>query len=235
MIDDANTGQSNLFNFQKLQIVDYGVFWGVNEVEFNQHQTIIFGSGGSGKTTITEILKNLGPINDIKKNRFSNASDFSVKLEYQGDPDQFKKYSRFTFLNGTDLDDFTLSTFDNVKQKNINELADVFFNKMLNYKTHKMDSHLSSQFDKMSMSEKMVYFYAYFFAVRNILDIILPLILDSPLGRMDYKCRKGVAEFVNNEKSQQIILLRFEEELIEFEHPHYKIENTNKGSKIFKQ
>ena len=68
----------------KIHLVDYGIFRGSNRIEFKQHQTLICGMNGTGKTTIANALAHLDPAPGVNPHILADSPKMSVEVETQG-------------------------------------------------------------------------------------------------------------------------------------------------------
>jgi hypothetical protein len=85
----------------------------------------------------------------------------------------------------------------------------------------------------MAAGERVCLGYAYAFAVRKVLNLDLPVVLDSPYSRIDLEQRRAVRTFLKEQPYQQI-LLGNESEFSEEGNPHYALDYTNDYSTAIK-
>ena len=227
---------SNSVHFVTLHLRDYGVFLGSNELNFNRHQTLIVGIGGTGKTTIVNALAQLGPEISIKANIQAKLPDMSVEVVTKGNRDLIKIYDTIIFLSfeSTDLSwwfnqkhKFTLLNYESLES--VRSEAKEIFQTMLHRKSGGKDLKPSI----MAAGERVCLGYAFTFAVRKVLNLDLPVVLDSPYGRIDSEKRQAVRAFLKDQPCQQILLgseLEFDKE----DKPHYVLDYTKGYSRAIK-
>jgi len=235
-----NDLQSNAVLFVRMQLFDYCAFKGSNTIEFNRHRTMIIGDGGTGKTTIAQALAHLGPTNEIKANSLPKHSEMVAKVELQGDPQLIRKYGSIIFLDyesiRTLVNNQTFALAQIVERKKWNDVEDetrAIFAKLLFRKPLKIRVYQDLNVGLMSAGEKTSLGYAFVFAVRNVLNIDLPVVFDSPYGILDIELRQVLSAFLNEQSCQQI-LLGHREEFREEDKPHYTLDHTDGYSRVIK-
>lgn len=191
--------------FMNLRINDYKIFEGSNEIYFNERETIIVGENGSGKTILVEALVSLAAIEEDEVLTVGDSQIVSGDIE--GNRVLLEKYKELIFfddekLEGVDqelqaaalVDDNTLNAVE-TKSKEI-------FQKIFGDKTTHQDLHLET----MAAGERLCYRYAFVFALREVLRLDIPIVLDSPYDRLDEEKRGLMNEFLKNQNCQQILL-----------------------------
>lgn len=186
--------------FRRLEFThDHGLF------EFSDKRTLIVGQHGAGKSTLVHYLSSLNGTH------YSNndASQIKYSVLTEGDRLLIHKYSHLIFINyeysshiGTDLFSKNVDSMANIKEEVSLVLKELYVEKPWN-----MDKCHDLNINTLAFGERVCLFYAYIFAVRNLMEIRLPLVLDSPFGSLDRELRNGLSRLLNKDDSQQIFLL----------------------------
>jgi hypothetical protein len=197
--------------FEKLDLHNYGVFFGSHNFMFERQQTIIVGDHATGKTTIVNALANLGPARGVKPNLEANPQEMSVKVSTSGNPKFVEKYSNLIFLGSEAAvhlarnPETILSKFPGAPVK---DEVGAIFRALLKEKPHKVKAHQDLEPNLMASSEVVCLGYAFVFAVRKVLNLDIPAVFDSPCGLLDPEGRNGFYSFLKQQPFQQIILCR---------------------------
>jgi energy-coupling factor transporter ATP-binding protein EcfA2 len=230
--------QSNSVCFVKLHIRNYGVFLDSNEINFDRHQTLILGKCGTGKTTIVNALVQLGPVKGVKGQTHAKHPEMSVEVMTKGNRKLVNEYSSVIALSfeSTELPVFSeeapfTSILNRENLEAVRTEARKIFQTMLYRKPWKIESHKDLSLFTMAAGERVCFGYAFAFAVRKVLNLDLPVVLDSPYGRIDSEKRKAVRAFLKDQPYQQILLgseLEFDDE----DKPHYVLDYAKGYSRV---
>jgi len=203
----------NFVRFMKLSLNNYGVFKGSNVFVFDEHRTIITGAHGTGKTTIVNALANLGPVTGVERNIYSEVPEMSVDVVTTGDRNLIKSYKKLIFLDGHEpqmimknKEEVLSNILNNKDRVMIIDETKSIFRRLLVEKPHKIKLHSDLKPNLMAGGEHVCIGYAYIFAIRNVLGIDLPIVIDSPYGLLDPNLINGVREFLLEQSCQQILL-----------------------------
>jgi len=217
----------NYVRFVKLHLKNYGIFLGSNELNFDRHRTLIVGGGGSGKTLIANALAKLGPVKGIKAHFNADHPEMSVEVVTKGNRNLVNKYGSVIFLSCefTELPTFNLETpfagiFSHKNGEVVMTEARTIFHALLSRKPMKNEIYKNLNPVTMAAGERVCLGYAYSFAIRKVMNLDLPVVLDSPYSRLDPELRHGVRAFLKEQPCQQI-LLGGDYEFKEEDKPHY--------------
>lgn len=204
----------NSVRFIKLYLRNYGVFLGSNEIDFDRYCTLIIGNSGTGKTTIVNALANLGPATGIKPHFQAKNPEMSVDIVTEGNRNLVKEYSRLIFLDEKSIyspmfnnEDPLIDILNYQQLKAVKDEGREIFQTMLSRKTWKIEAHKDLNPNTMTAGERICFGYAYSFAVRKILNLDLPAVLDTPFGRLDLQLKQAVCTFPKDQPCQQIMFL----------------------------
>ncbi len=232
--------QSNSVRFLKLHLKNYGIFLGPNEISFDRHCTLIIGMGGTGKTTIVNALANLGPAKGVKPHFKAKSTEMSIDVVTEGNRSCIKKYSSLIFLSHGFTEFHILGKeslfadiLNNHQLEAVREEARKLFCTILFTKPWKIEAHEDLNPDIMAAGERICLGYAYAFAVRKVLNLDLPVVLDSPYGRLDDMLRNPVRAFLKEQSCQQI-MFGCEHEFDEEDKPHYILDYIDGYSRVIK-
>lgn len=222
--------QSNSVRFVKLHLRNYGIFLGSNELNFDRHRTLILGRCGTGKTTIVNALAHLGPAQGVKAHIHAKHPEMSVEVVTKGNRKLVNEWRSVIFLSYefTELPMFNQETpFTGILNHQCLEAvrteAREIFQTVLHRKPWKLEPHKDLITRTMSAGERVCLGYAFAFAIRKVLNLDLPVVLDSPYGRLDSEKRQAVRAFLKDQPCQQILLgseLEFDEE----DKPHHVLD-----------
>lgn len=168
--------------------------------EFNSKRTIIAGKNGTGKSTLVNYLSSLGGVDDSKIN-------YSVLTE--GDRLLIHKYSNLIFINyehGVDIERNLPQEYVDSGLDIENEVSSIL-KVLLVEKPWNMGKCNVLNMHNLALGEHVCLSYAYIFAIRNLVNVTLPLVLDNPFGLLDRELRTGLSRYLNQDNSQQILLL----------------------------
>ena len=203
----------NSVHFIKLHLRNYGVFLGSNELNFDRHQTFILGRSGTGKTTIVNALAQLGPAQGVKANSHALNPEMSVEVVTKGNRKLVNEYGSVIFLSceSTELPMFNMDApstgiLSRQNWEAVRDGAREIFRTMLHRKPWKIEPHKDLSPGTMAAGERVCLGYAYAFAVRKVLSLDLPVVLDSPYSRLDSQLRHAVRAFLQEQPYQQILL-----------------------------
>ena len=228
---------SNSVRFVKIHLVDYGIFRGANTIEFKQHQTLIYGKSGTGKTTIANALAHLvGPAPGVNPHILGDSLKMSVEVETTGNRELVKKYADIIFL-GSEVIDNQEAIFEctgtNQNREDINDEAKSIFRALLPDKPCKLEMHDDLNYNIMAAGEKICLGYAFAFAARKVLNLDIPSVFDSPYGMLDIELRDGVCAFLKKQSCQQIMLCS-EREFSKEDKTHFTLNYINNSSQVIK-
>jgi ABC-type glutathione transport system ATPase component len=228
---------SKSVRFVKLHLRDYGIFLGSNELNFDRHRTLIVGMGGTGKTTIVNALAHLGPVKGVKAHHDANHTEMTVEVTTKGNRNLVNEYSSSIFLccEFPELPAFNQETpiLSHQNLETVRAEARAIFHTLLSRKTGEREVHKDLNPGTMAAGERVCLGYAHAFAVRKVLNLDLPIVLDSPYSRLDSELRHGVRAFLKEQPYQQI-LLGHEFEFNEEDKPHYTLDYTKGYSRAIK-
>lgn len=232
---------SNSVRFVKLHLRNYGIFLGSNELNFDRHRTLILGRCGTGKTTIVNALAHLGPAQGVKVHIHAKHPEMSVEVVTKGNRKLVNEYSSVIFLSCefTELPMFNqkapfTAILDHQNLEAVRTEAREIFQTVLHRKPWKLEPHKDLIPRTMAAGERVCLGYAFAFAIRKVLNLDLPVVLDSPYGRLDSEKRQAVRAFLKDQPCQQILLgseLEFDEE----DKPHYVLDYTKGYSRARSQ
>jgi len=233
---------SNSVHFVKIRLIDYGIFRGANTIEFKQHQTLICGKGGTGKTTIANVLAHLGPVPGVDPYILADPLKMSVEVETTGNRDLIKQYADIIFLGcnlgcKNNLIDNQEAIFESIgsnqHREEIKDEARSIFHALLSEKPWKIKIDDDLNYNIMAAGEKLCLGYAFAFAARKALNLDIPFVFDSPYGMLDTWLRDGVCAFLKKQSCQQIMLGR-ENEFGKEDKAHFTLNYTNNFSQVIK-
>lgn len=232
---------SNYVRFVKLHLRNYGIFLGSNEFNFDRHRTLILGRCGTGKTTIVNALAQLGLAQGVKAHIHAKHPEMSVEVVTKGNRKLVNEWNSVIFLSYefTELAMFNQEALftgilNHQYLETVRTEAREIFQTMLYRKPWKIESHKDLSPRTMAAGERACLGYAFAFAVRKVLNLDLPVVLDSPYGRIDSEKRQAVRAFLRDQPCQQILLgseLEFDEE----DKPHYVLDYTKGYSRARSQ
>jgi ABC-type glutathione transport system ATPase component len=220
--------KNNHLRFIGLKLQNYKVFGGANDFRFDRHRTVIVGNGGTGKTIIAEVLRHLGPpARDGREVTLNNRFASSTVVITEGNCDLINKYRNLIFVSGECVDEMPLRS----SRKAIIDKARIMFEKIVKHKPWKIDMHRDLGPGVMAGGERMCLGYAFVFAAREALGLDVPIVIDSPYGRLDAELRAGLRDFLKSQSCQQI-LLGHDCELSEEDDPAYALVYMNNHSQV---
>ncbi len=183
----------NHLRILKIHFIHHKMSRGIQEFVFDRHRTLITGNNGAGKAALMNVLASI-------------ASD----VEIRGDRELMQRYREVIIINGVNstIDNKALHAYalDTLDQAEIKNEARINFKLILEKKAWKVDIYKDLNPDMMALGEKMCFKYAYLFAIRQALNLYLPVIIDSPYGLLDNELRKGFRDFLDKQACQQILL-----------------------------
>ena len=227
---------SNSVRFVQIRLRDYGIFRGANKIEFKQHQTLICGKSGTGKTTIANALAHLGPAPGVNPHSLADSLKMSVEVETIGNRELVKKYANIIFRGSEAIDNQEAifeSIGSNQHREEIKDEARSIFPALLSEKPWKIKIHDDLNYNIMAASEKICLSYAFAFATRKVLSLDIPCVFDSPYGMLDIELRNGVCAFLKKQSCQQIMFCS-ENEFGKEDKAHFTLNYTNNSSQVIK-
>jgi ABC-type glutathione transport system ATPase component len=221
--------QNNYFRFVSLRLRDYKMFRGVNDFSFSRRRTLILGKNGIGKTTISGVLECLGA-SQYSKLPFNSGDKITsyVAVVTEGNCELVKKYRDIMFING-ESPDMWIGRIRRSKFKDlfvnrtwgaVERNARLIFKEIIANKPGKADLCREIDTSLMAGGERVCFGYALVFALRRMLKLDIPIVLDAPYARLDCELRMGLSNFLKAQPYQQI-LLGYESEFAEEEKPKY--------------
>ena len=201
--------------FDEIHLENYGIFSGSNSFVFDRRRTVILGNNGSGKTTLFNALVRLGPDPAIRPNMYSDTGFPLVQVMTSGNRDLVAQYRKLIFLDGESTmilaADFDKSAYDLSFGKSTGDLERAAWEIFIRFREF-IPPEFSTYRDLAdsgfcAMGEMNCYGYALVFAARSILNIDLPLVLDTPFGCLDGQSREVIADYLDSLSGQQIMLI----------------------------
>jgi ATPase subunit of ABC transporter with duplicated ATPase domains len=205
--------------FVSVKLDGYKVFNGNNTIEFNRGMTVIAGPGGSGKTTIFNLLAAMG-----------------AEAEMKGNLELIRKYGRFFFIDsenaapGPGEDPCTCIPCGGHRFSHEVSTGAIFAE--MTGAGHKKAWGTDPAL--LPFGEQRCRWYASAFAALEVLKMDLPVVIDSPYARLDPELRQGVSAFLRRQ-SCQLVLLGHESEFAGLEKPDHVLENVDGGSRARKR
>ena len=199
--------------FVSLHISDYGVFTGPHDWVFDHRRTLIYGRGGTGKTTIARILSHLGATTSIKRNHLARDMP-RVRVETSGERGLIKKYASLIFMGEnrggelirSDGESWLSPIVADDKKLDVRDRAQEIFQTLLRHKPGKGKVHRNLEARFMAGGERVCLGYAFVFAIRQVLGLDIPAVFDSPYMFLDSELRRGLSSFMKGQTCQQILL-----------------------------
>jgi hypothetical protein len=230
------TKNSNYCRFTKLTLRDYGVFNGINHIDFNADRNLILGNSGTGKTTIWKALACLGPSPDVEEHHHVLNPRMSVTVETIGNRDLLIKYRKIVFLSDAaryqDATFHELLTDDQYGSLEIEALD--YFHQLLPDGQRLLNGRNLMEFQKYgAMNDQLFVHLSFVFAIRKILELNLPIVLESPYGPLDDMHSYALSKFLKNLRCQQILLVNEFELLISQEkEPAYRLDYSEGSVRV---
>lgn len=227
--------KNKLFEFNSIKIKDHKIFCGENIINFNENITLIVGENGTGKTTIFNALKYAIDANN------NALYDNEITLEYSGNTSDIIQYIDIMFISDVEIlsleqDDTAINRcLDKNDKDRFHEITKTYFKNICSYKTSEIKSYPDLDPSYMAMGTRICLAYSKLFAIRDVMQLNLPLILDSLMGPLDLLLRDGLIDFLSCNNYQKIILAspyELNSRLLESASTVYTINYENNQSKI---
>ncbi len=190
---ESSEADNNYLRILKIHFIHHKMPHGIQEFVFDRQRTLITEDNGTGKAAIMNALTSIDPY-----------------VETSGDQELMQRYREVIIINGVNstIDSKALHayTLDFPDQAEIDNKTRINFESILEKKAWKVDIYKDLNPDMMALGEKMCFKYAYLFAIRQVLNLYLPVIIDSPYGFLDNELREGFRDFLDKQVCQQILL-----------------------------
>jgi len=180
--------KGKFLRFVRLRFQDYRIFRGFNEFRFKYDETIIVGGSATGKTTIAESLENLRPC---------------VALRTDSDRGIVYQYKELIVPKPENVMEF-IEKWQKLPQ--VKAKARTNFETILSLKPWKIKLHQNLDLHLMAMGERHALYYAFIFAVRAVLGLDVPVVLDDPYSCLDPELQQGLRNFLKGQSGQKILL-----------------------------
>ncbi len=197
---------NDFVQFEKLHILNYGIFQGSHDFIFDQGQTFIIGGNGTGKTTIVNAIEEY-----FSHDNKPDIVDFKVELYLSGNEELIEKYLKLVFLGcdtAIDLvenyDELFIDIIDIKLKHKIDEEVKNIYHIFIPWDDRSLQDNIS--FSGMAMGNIVCSSYAIALACRKVLNINLPMIFDSPYGALDLIVRNNVKVYLHQQPYQQIFI-----------------------------
>ena len=216
MVDKKRNGEiwnecNRAVRFTKMRLHNYGVFRGTHDFNFNRRRTLII--LGEGKTTAAQALAHMRPVKGITPNSLAQRSDMFVEVETTGSRNLIRKYGRIIYLSSSTAEALAVGRESTIIRKlNREQRCDLkketraIFQAILAWKRYKIQIHHDLDPQTMAAGERICLGYAIACAMRKVIGLNLPMVLDSPYSALDADLRRGFSAFLKGESSQQIIV-----------------------------
>jgi len=195
--------------FENLSLRNYETFFEYSAIKFSSSRTVIVNRNGFGKTTIFNALKHLGPAPNVQPSFGAENQEIFVKVETAGNRDFVTQYSKLIFIDDDAYFELEKSAsigkeafldFGQARQEIFERLSVFWAPKLPNC------SDIDLNPNGFPMGIIFCARLSAIFAVRNNLDIDLPIVFDSVFGMIDIQLRKGIKEYLSSLNCQQIWL-----------------------------
>ena len=225
----------NFVRFEMMRLHNYGAFLGSRDFIFDKQRTLIMGRNGTGKTTIMKALANLGPAPRVKPHLDSNSAEMSVIVSTRGNRELVKKYGSVIFLDGESIYEMIEGTYQEAvladvlsdqTRKAIKDEEQIIFQTITKNKPLMIGALRDRAIGAMPGGEKVCLGYSFVFAVRKVLNLNLPVVIDNPYGCLDSELRDGLHAFLRQQKCQQILLLNEFEYIEDGDDVHSKLDRA---------
>jgi len=205
------TESRNFVCIEKINLCNYGIFEGKNEFEFDRQTTVIAGYSNSGKSTMFNALRSLGPVTGVQPHIAARLQSMSVTVTISGDRELVNKYRDLIFIDG-EAHEIALEGLlpGNLSKNQIikieNEARNIFFTFTSTDKGSSA-SFMDLKYAQLNVRERVCLKYAFVFAARKILKLDVPAVFASPFGCIDYKLTASLNDFFDQQTCQQIYII----------------------------
>jgi ABC-type glutathione transport system ATPase component len=228
-----STSKSDSVYFKQAILHNYGPFEGRNSISFRRHRTVIGGPSGSGKSTIFNTLAHLGAIGRLTRSDSNESSHVDISVE--GDSQIIKDYHRLIFLQPESgvraqpawEDEITDVYLTKDQMPTFRARTTSIFNTLTSISLETKNAGT----DEMSHGERHGLYLAQMFAVRQLLPLHLPVVIERPFAGVDLPQRQRTNEFLKSQHTQQILLCS-EHSLIGSDNQKYVLETNNSSTNI---
>ncbi len=187
---------------KKLELNDFKLFAGYNEIKFKNQTTIIVGNNDSGKTILFNSIKDR-----LASNKYENNCVVGTNFE-----NLIEKNTEWLFgMTGMDsFEELLYEKYDAFLNYTVIEKMNVLLKQYLKFPHNFiLDESKKLQVigtDNLTSTEILLVNLCYLFAVKSYLYPKSFFILDIPLGAIPYTQRKQLMKMILN-NSEQVILL----------------------------
>lgn len=196
--------------FTRVVMNDYGCFRGLNVITFAPGQNYVIAPNGSGKTTIARTLAILGTSPDRLGHVGVPSPRPYVDVAVDGNPQLIEKFRNLIFITEENSRlPFQSDFFTGLDRAKLEQEAQRIYLEFFPYRKHalvgrRLDELISAR--SFGTGEVMMARYAYVFAARYLLEVELPLVLDSPFSSLDLLHRRELSRLLDGLSCQVIVM-----------------------------